>query len=73
MTPVTCRPHEDEAAHGHPGGQAPAASETELGLSIGFRCSWCSYRWARGGSQTVATVGLQGLRSQAETPGRGAR
>jgi hypothetical protein len=62
MTPVTRPSHEDEAAHAHPSGQTPAASEMELGLSIGFRCSWCSYRWARGGSQTVAAVGFKGLR-----------
>jgi len=36
MTPVTRRPYEDEAAHVYPSGQAPAASETELGLSIRF-------------------------------------
>ena len=29
-------PYEDEAAHVYPSGQAPAASETELGLSIRF-------------------------------------
>jgi hypothetical protein len=36
MTPVTRPPHEDDAAHVHPGGQAPAASETELGWSMRF-------------------------------------
>jgi hypothetical protein len=36
MTPVTRPPHEDDAAHVHPSWQAPAASETELGLSIRF-------------------------------------
>ena len=35
MTPVTRRPHEDDAAHDHPSGQTPAA-EVELGLSIRF-------------------------------------
>jgi hypothetical protein len=34
MTPVTRPPHKDETAHAYPSGQAPAASETELGLSI---------------------------------------
>ena len=62
MIPVARQPHEDQAAHGHPSGQALGASETELGLSVGFRCSWCSYRWARGGSETVAAVALKGLR-----------
>lgn len=35
-TGVTRPPHEDDAAHDHSSGQFPAASETELGLSI--RC-----------------------------------
>lgn len=34
MTAVTRPPHEDDAAHDHSSGQSPAASETELGLSI---------------------------------------
>jgi hypothetical protein len=34
MTAVTRPPPEAEAAHDHFNGQAPAASETELGLSI---------------------------------------
>jgi hypothetical protein len=34
MTLVTRPAHEDDAAHGHPSGQAPAASETELRLSV---------------------------------------
>jgi hypothetical protein len=58
MTPVTRPPAEDDAAHGHSSGQAPAAAETERGCPSGFRCSWCSYRWARGGSETVAAVGV---------------
>jgi hypothetical protein len=40
----------------------PAASEMSWGCPLVFRCLWCSYRWARGGSETVAAVGLKGLR-----------
>jgi hypothetical protein len=36
MTAVTRPRNEDDAAHDHSSGQAPAASETELGLSIRF-------------------------------------
>jgi hypothetical protein len=69
---VTRPPTDDDAAHVDPSGQTLHIGD-ELECPLGSRCSWCSYRWARGGFETVVAVGLKGLRDQADTPGQGAR